>query len=98
MKLWLDDERTPPEGWKWAKSVREAKYEVLHCYSRQEDFEEASLDHDLGDGHDGLLFVDWLVECGLWPLQKPTVHSMNPPGRQRMQQTIDRYFKPMVSS
>jgi hypothetical protein len=104
MKLWLDDERPAPEGWLRARSVEEAIY--IMGYSRfsptkserefpyRENFEACSLDHDLGmgDDNDGIQFVDWMVENGIWPKTKPTVHSMNPAGRKRMERTIDRYW------
>jgi hypothetical protein len=43
MKLWLDDERPPPQGWSLAKNLNEAK-EFLMTGAVL----EASLDHDLG--------------------------------------------------
>ncbi len=45
MKLWLDDVRPAPDGWKHARTVEEAKAFLLF-----ETVEEASLDHDLGLG------------------------------------------------
>jgi hypothetical protein len=42
----------------------------------------------------GSTFVDWMIETGNWPIDRPTVHSMNPVGRRRMQVAIDRYFVP----
>ena len=44
-----------------------------------------------GTGYDLCL---WMAEHGIWPAEKPTVHSMNPVGRKRMQGVIDRYFVP----
>jgi hypothetical protein len=41
---------------------------------------------------DGTSLVRWMVETGHWPNQKPTVHSANPVGRQRMQELIDRFW------
>lgn len=43
----------------------------------------------VGSGSDLVL---WMAETGHWPKQKPTVHSLNPVGRQRMHGVIDRYF------
>ena len=48
MKLWLDDVRTPPEGWVWAKTAQEAIDLLL-----TREIEEISLDHDLGEGDVG---------------------------------------------
>jgi hypothetical protein len=74
----------------WARDIKQAIEAVLESRS----FEEASLDHDLGQGDklDGIVFVDWMSETGRWPGKRPRVHSMNPPGRQRMLMTIERYF------
>jgi hypothetical protein len=94
LKLWLDDERKPPDGtWRWAKTVDDAKLCIIWA-TEFGTFTEASLDHDLGQGYDkdGLALVDWMVEYHFWPITKPRVHSMNPVGRQRMQMTIDRYY------
>lgn len=95
MRLWLDDNRPAPEGWNWAKSVREAQFRVaLTINIAQDTFEECSLDHDLAQGerNDGIRFVDWMIETGYWPKSRPVVHSMNPVGRRRMEQAIERYF------
>lgn len=43
----------------------------------------------LGTGYDLCL---WMAEKGIWPAEKPMVHSANPVGRQRMRGVIDRYF------
>ena len=42
-----------------------------------------------GTGYDLCL---WMAETGNWPKEKPTVHSANPVGRERMRGVIDRYF------
>jgi hypothetical protein len=42
-----------------------------------------------GTGYD---FCLWMAEKGIWPAEKPVVHSANPVGRDRMRGVIDRYF------
>lgn len=42
-----------------------------------------------GTGYDLVL---WMAEYNHWPAEKPTVHSLNPVGRARMEGTIERYF------
>lgn len=90
MKLWLDDVRTPPDGWVHATSVNEAK---KHLSTGK--VSDASLDHDLGDyahdGGDGWRLVDWMAEHNIWPTHTISVHSANPVGVKRMLATIDRY-------
>lgn len=36
--------------------------------------------------------VCWMEEHGVWPPHGVAVHSMNPVGRTRMQQAIDRHY------
>lgn len=90
MKLWLDDLRPAPEGWKWARTIGQA---IGIAYFESGIFEECSLDHDLGNGDDldGIRFVDWMAENNVWPTKRPVVHSMNPVGRKRIEMTIERY-------
>jgi hypothetical protein len=101
--MWLDDERPAPREWTWVKTLAEAKE-----FAADGDVDCMSLDHDLGwcqacesaaDGavtgctcETGYHFVMWLAETGLWPAQKPIVHSMNPAGRANMIAAVDRYF------
>ena len=98
--LWVDDERPLPSdlanaGWCCAPTFHEAvlKLELM-------EFKEVSLDHDLGcyygmremTGYDILM---WLVERKLNDKFVPPVvrvHSANPVGRQKMQETIERYW------
>lgn len=88
MKVWLDDERPAPPGWKAATSVREAQ-QLL----RDNVVEELSLDHDLGlDRPLGINLVLWMADTGYWPRTKPVVHSANPPGRDSMRAYIERYY------
>jgi len=93
MKLWLDDLRPAPVGWTGVHSVNDAVALVVLSVS---PWDAASLDHDLGnysfDGGDGWNFVLWMIKSGRWPNSKPVVHSMNPVGRLRMVQDIDKYF------
>lgn len=98
MKIFLDDERPTPDngkGWTRAYSVNEAIEYIEFSISIGLPFEEASLDHDLGDyypdGGDGVKLVDWMAENAIWPLNGITIHSGNPVGRKNMLLTIDRY-------
>lgn len=86
MKLWVDDEREPPDRtWLIARSVRAAT-ELLRTWSH--GITHLSLDHDLGD-HDGYSLVTWMesrVHYHGWePPDTLLCHSMNPVGRERIQ-------------
>ncbi len=91
MKIWLDDIRPAPEGYVHCKSVNEAKGII---FSNKNSIELIDCDHDLGnyasDGGDGIKLLDWLVENNLfYPI---CLHTMNPVGRENMQQVLDRYW------
>lgn len=101
MKLWLDDIRNPARfgciGFVWAKTAQEA---IKYLQTGEVTF--ASLDHDLGiqstlglpnDEETGYTVVCWMEDHNVWPKDGVVVHSMNPVGRKRMQQVIDKYKK-----
>jgi hypothetical protein len=87
LKVFLDDERMAPPGW-----IRIASAESAADILRNNAVESLSLDHDLGEGKPtGYDLVKIMAEEGLWPKNKPMVHSANPAGAESMQKTIDRY-------
>ena len=91
MKLWIDDVRPAPKGYIWAKSVNQAKLDILD----REDlvpFELLDLDHDSGDyfsdGGDYIKLLDWLEETGRnYPIR---IHSQNVVGVANMRAIIQR--------
>ena len=89
MKLWIDDVREAPDGYKWIHSVDEAKY-IISLYNNKIDL--IDIDHDAGDyafdGGDYIKFLDWLEETGRnYPIR---IHSQNPVGVQNMRAIIKR--------
>ena len=91
MRLWIDDVRPAPTGYIWAKSVNQAKLDILD----REDlvpFELLDLDHDSGDyfpdGGDYIKLLDWLEETGR--NYSIRIHSQNPVGIQNMRAIIQR--------
>jgi len=87
LKLWLDDERTPPDrGWVW---VDNAAHAILILKSFR--VTELSLDHDLGDelvfgnGNDVLVWVEEQVHTNMDyipPLMY--IHTQNAAAMQKM--------------
>lgn len=79
MKLWVDDERLPPNGWTWAKTYKEAI-----DFLNMGEVEVLSLDHDLGLGKTGYDVAKWIEDMAshggmerlIWK-----IHSANPVGR-----------------
>lgn len=107
MKLFLDDIRDPANrgyiGWTWAQTAEEAI-----ALLKTGEVECASLDHDLTDEQmlggmlgevredgvkSGYDVVCWLEQNPqYWPPGGVVVHSMNPAGKQRMEQVIRKHY------
>lgn len=102
MRLWLDDVREP---WKygfiaseWAHTAQEA---IAMLKTGEITF--ASLDHDLSleatlgqpavGEESGYTVVCWMEENACWPSEGVVVHSLNPPGKARMEAVIDRHYR-----
>lgn len=94
MKLWIDDVRPAPIGYKWCQSVNEAKRiisftdRVLCPY----EIDLIDIDHDAGDyaqyGGDYIRLLDWLEETGRnYPIR---IHSQNSVGVENMRRIIQR--------
>ena len=88
MKIYLDDERVPPEGWilkRWPGEV----IELL----KLGQVTELSLDHDLGDdqrgtGYDVVLWIEEAVALREFKPPKIRVHSANSSALQKMEAGI----------
>ena len=97
VKVWLDDVRAAPEGWRLVTSVTQA-IELL----KSGEVEQLSLDHDLGeldeDGRetDGYSVLAWIEEhvvlCGFAP-PRLTVHSANPPAHELCGFVSDTFYE-----
>ena len=93
MKVFLDDERTTPEGW-----VRVYWPGESIALLQTGQVTDISLDHDLGDdargtGYDVVLWVEEAVQLHGFVPPRMTVHSANPAARLRMLagiETIER--------
>lgn len=94
MKLYLDDERETPEGWKRCYTARE-------CISILENggVEELSLDHDLGDENvagTGYDVVKWIEEAvftrGYVPPRRIRLHTQNTTGKQNMRAGLRKIY------
>ncbi|MBA4418355.1 MAG: hypothetical protein C0392_10670 [Syntrophus sp. (in: bacteria)] len=92
MKLFLDDERVPPEGWTHVRQPEKA-IEIL----KTRKVAEISLDHDLGDdaggtGYDVILWIEEAVATQGFVPPIITVHSANPSARQKMEAGIKSIY------
>lgn len=97
MKLWVDDCRPAPEGYKWRKSVNTAKRFIKEMERMNDPFKLAPIevidvDHDAGDfaadGGDYIELLKWLEATKRnYPIR---IHSMNPVGIQNMRAIIEK--------
>ena len=88
MKVFLDDARTPPEGWHLVLWPDEA-IAVL----KTNTVTDLSLDHDLGDdlrgtGYDVPLWIEEAVALADFQPPRITIHSANPAARLRMDAAV----------
>lgn len=88
MKLYLDDERSPPEGWRLVRWPDE----VIGLLQSGE-VTELSLDHDLGDdergtGYDVILWLEEAVATRGFVPPRIKVHSANNSARGKMEAGI----------
>lgn len=88
MKVYLDDLRPAPEGWKRVYWPDEAI-----ALLETGDVEELSLDHDLGNdvrgtGYDVLVWIEEAVALRGFKPPNLRVHSANPAAAVRMQESI----------
>ena len=92
MKLWVDDVRASPVGYRWARSVTIARVWIKWAEKQHIPIELIDIDHDAGDyakdGGDYIKLLDWLEATGRnYPIR---IHSMNPVGVANMRAIIDR--------
>ena len=85
MKVFLDDERQPPEGWILVRWPEEA-IELL----KTNQVTDLSLDHDLGNdehgtGYDVVLWIEGAVAIRNFVPPRMKVHSANSSARIKME-------------
>jgi len=93
MKVYLDDERTPPDGWRLVRWPEEA-IELL----KEGNVDAISLDHYLGDddhgtGYDVILWIEEAVATRGFVPPEITVHSANSSAREKMNLGIRSIYK-----
>ncbi len=86
MKLYLDDYRRPPPGWKLAQNYKECVFLL-----GTEEFDEVSLDYSLGERFTGLDVLRWMAANGRFP-PKLNIHSSHSFGRAAMADFIRSHF------
>ena len=99
--LWVDDDRPVPsdllkQGWCSARSFHEAvvKLELI-------EFDHVSLDHDIASfygnremtGYDVLMWLVARKQHGDYVPAHVTVHTANPVGRKKMNETIKKHWE-----
>lgn len=77
----MDDERPKPDEGDWVVCTTSTSAIVL--LNEYRDWEEVSLDHDLGGDDTGFKVLDFIIEAKAWP-RTLSIHTQNPPARERM--------------
>lgn len=96
LKLWVDDERPAPDDtWIVRLDSLSARYRLAIADALNEKVLEISLDHDLGADDTGMIVLDFMVEHGIWP-EVLTIHTANPPARDRMLRAANAEAPPEV--
>lgn len=95
--MWLDDVRKAPPDFVWVKSYHEA---IMLLETGTVEF--ASLDHDLPLDYEledinplaktGYDVITWMEANDVWPINGVVCHSMNPSGRKRIEQVIEKKY------
>lgn len=88
LKVFLDDERQPPEGWQLVRWPDESI-----ALLETGNVTELSLDHDLGDdergtGYDVLVWIEEAVATTTFIPPDISVHSANSSARVRMMAAV----------
>lgn len=98
IKIWVDDVRPAPKGYRWYKSVNEAitaiqNYKIMFNASGGKEYYRIALidlDHDAGDfaknGGDYIKVLDWLETVEYDGAIR--LHTMNPVGRANMETIV----------
>lgn len=94
MKIYLDDERKAPDGWKQVRWPEEAI-----ALLKSGVVTHVSLDHDLGDdehgtGYDVILWLEEAVATRKFRPPHMVVHSANSSAREKMEagiRSIERF-------
>jgi hypothetical protein len=98
VKLWLDDVRPAPEGWRHVKNAMDAI-----AFLQTGLVTEASLDYDVQwsppysvedweNNQTGFAVVRWMAMHDMWPAGGVAVHSANVAGAERMREVIDGHY------
>lgn len=90
MKLWIDDLRDSPDGWKHVTGSRQAINTLEWAKMMGETIDAISFDHDLGGDDTTRPVVLWMCENDFWPTIC-YVHSANPVGIEWLAGMINRY-------
>ncbi len=99
MKIFIDDERMPPNAdWVVVRDLDQLKEVLEQAKISGDKIETISFDHDLGqdengqEKHDGYYIVQWLAEYYPELIVGETeniIHSANNIGRENMQKYIE---------
>ena len=89
-KIWIDDERLAPEGYRWCKNYNQA-IAIIDYFSKCENgIDIICFDHDLGEEKSGYDIARYIAEHQI-PIESYEVHTANPAGRKNIIQLLNHY-------
>jgi len=84
VKLWVDDRRMAPVGWRWARTAAQAQAII-----ERNNVVSISLDYNLGGNMTGASVAQFMLYKNKHPSTLAT-HSSNPAGRKEIENVFDK--------
>ena len=89
-KIWIDDERPAPDGYRWCRTYDQAIATIEYFDSCENGIDEICFDHDLSGEKTGYDIAKYIVEKHI-AIGSYHVHSMNPVGRKNIIALMTHY-------
>ena len=89
-KLWIDDTRPAPSGFRACKSYNEAIAALEYFTLCEGGVDLVCFDHDLGGTKTGYDIAKYIVEKQI-PIGEYRIHSMNPVGAKNIYELLNSY-------
>jgi len=89
-KIWIDDSRPAPKGYRWCKTYKSAIATINYFSVCEGGIDEICFDHDIRCTYSGYDIAKYLIENNI-SIGGYSVHSMNPVGRRNIIDLLSHY-------
>ena len=89
-RIWIDDTRPAPSGFRWAKTYEEATTLIDYCTICKGGIDLICFDYDLGEDKTGYDIAKYLVDNHI-PVEEYKVHSVHPAGIKNICDLLNHY-------